>query len=126
MGKSEEYVIPEQDESDQHRYLFTVRQQFGRPPNVDSFYELTVPAGLTSEQAAIMTKLNSEFCKEEISEDTTALSGMQLRLRFNSDMYQKVCLVRTYSELTAEDLDSMLTMKHNEGKLMDFLDESAI
>ena len=113
-------------ESDEHRYLFTVRQQFGQPPAVDAFYELRMPAGITGDQAKVMTKLNKGWCKAEISEDTQSLSGMQLRLRFNSDMYPKVCLVRTYSEITHDDLNSIVQMKNTEGKLMEFLDESAI
>lgn len=113
-------------ESEEHRYLFTVRQQFGETPKVDSFYELRVPSGITGDQAAIMKKLNKTWCQKEIAEDTSSLSGMQLRLRFNSDMYPKVCLVRTVCEIDVETLDSIVQMKNFEGKLMDFLDESAI
>jgi hypothetical protein len=113
-------------ESDQFRYLFTVRQQFGEPPRVDSFYELSMPAGITGEQAQVMTKLNKKWCKDEIAEDTQALHGMQLRLRFNSDMFQHVCLVRTHCEITCDELDNIITMKNVENKLIDFLDESAI
>lgn len=112
--------------NEEHRYLFTVRQGFGEKPSVDAFYELKVPAGITVDQAAIMTKLNNKWCREEINEDTSTLNSMQLRLRFNTDMYQKVCLVRTRSEITAEDLDSILEMKVHENTLMKFLDESAI
>jgi len=122
---SEEYVF-NVDESDEHRYLFTVRQQFGETPAIDSFYELTVPPGITGDQAQVMTKLNEEWCKEEMKNDTSALNGMQLRLRFNSDMYQKVCLVRTEFDITVEELDSIVAMKHNEGKLIEFLDKSAV
>jgi len=113
-------------EEDEHRYLFTVRQQFGETPAVDAFYELTVPPGITGDQAQVMTKLNEEWCKKEMKDDTSALSGMKIRLRFNSDMYQHVCLVRTQCEITAEDLDNIIQMKNVEGKLMEFLDESAV
>jgi len=113
-------------EKDEHRYLFTVRQQFGQPPAVDSFYELQVPSGITGSQAAIMKKLNEEWCKDEISEDTRTLHSMELRLRFNADMYPKVCLVRTTCDIDREELDGIIIMKNVEGKLMDFLDESAI
>ena len=114
------------EETEQRRYLFTVRQQFGEQPKVDSFYELTVPAGITGDQAEIMTKLNKEWCNDEIRADTEALKGMKIRLRFNSDMFQKVCLVRTNFEIDAEDLDSIIVMKNIEGKLIKFLEESAI
>lgn len=116
----------ENNEYDEHRYLFTVRQQFGKPPKVDSFYQLRVPSGITGDHAAVMKKLNKDWCQSEISEDTQSLNGMQMRLRFNSDMYQKVCLVRTHCEITAEDLDNIIAMKNGEGILIDFLDESAI
>ena len=110
----------------EHRYLFTVRQQFGETPAVDSFYELQVPAGITGDQAKIMTKLNEKWCRDEIVEDTKALQGMSLRLRFNSDMYPKVCLVRTQCEITSENLDCIIQSKHDRGSLMEFLDESAV
>jgi len=122
---SEEYVF-NVDESDEHRYLFTVRQQFGKTPAIDSFYELTVPPGITGDQAQVMIKLNATWCKNEMEKDTSALKGMQMRLRFNSDIYQHVCLVRTESSITAEDLDSIVAMKHDEGKLIEFLDKSAV
>ena len=111
---------------DQHRYLFTVRQQFGEVPAVDTFYKLTVPQGITTEHAKVMTKLNDTWCKKEIASDTQALNGMQLRLRFNADMFPKVCLVRVPGEISLEVLESILQEKHERGTLMDFLDESAI
>ena len=114
------------DEVTQHRYLFTVRQQFGEEPRVDAFYELKVPAGVTGDQAKIMTKLDKRWCKEEIQKDTQALNGMQLRLRFNSDMFQHVCLVRTQHPITADDLDAIIQMKNTEGTLKEFLDESVV
>ena len=115
-----------EDESTQHRYLFTVRQTFGGVPNVDAFYELKMPSGITGDQARVMTKLNKSWCKKEIQNDTQSLSGMQLRLRFNSDMFQHVCLVRTYSPISADDMDHIIVMKHKENELMEFLEESAI
>ena len=115
-----------EDESAQCRYLFTVRQTFGKAPAIDSFYELKMPAGITGDQAKVMMKLNKSWCKDEIHNDTRALSGMQLRLRFNSDMFQHVCLVRTYSPISIEDMDHIVAEKHNRDTLMDFLEESAI
>jgi len=114
------------DESDEHRYLFTVRQRFGESPAVDSFYELTVPSGLTGDQAKIMKKLDESWCKKEISNDNSALQGMSMRLRFNSDMYPKVCLVRTTCEITSDELSIIIEGKHNDNELLAFLDESAI
>jgi len=51
---------------------------------------------------------------------------MQMRLRFNSDMFQHICLVRTVSPITAEDLDQIVEMKHSTKELMTFLKESTI
>jgi len=113
-------------ENDEHRYIFTVRQRFNEVPVCDSFYELQVPVGLTGDQAKIFKKLNENFCKEEISADTTALSGMKMRLRFNQDMFQHVCLVRTKMPITAEDMDVIIMAKHQEKELGEFLDESSI
>jgi hypothetical protein len=114
------------DETYEHRYLFTVRQTFGEEPHVDCFYKLRAPAGLTEEQAQIMKKLHKTWMQDEINEDTSSLSGMELRLRFNQDMYQWVCLVRTTCEITAEDLDLIIKQRQRDGKLKEFLDESAL
>ena len=110
----------------EHRYLFTVRQRFGKTPVVDAFYKVQVPSGLTGDQAKLMTVLDDRFCKAEMAQDTSALNGMQTRLRFNPDMFQDVCLVRTKSEIDAETLESIIEMKHEENSLLDFLTESAV
>jgi hypothetical protein len=114
------------EEYDQHRYLFLVRQRFGEIPELDSFYELSVPSGTTQDHARVMVKLDKDWCKEQITSDTQALSGMQLRQRFNTDMYPSVCLVRTTCEIEREDLNHIIAEKHRLGELMAFLDESAI
>lgn len=124
---SDEQINEEYDEDDgKHRYLFTVRQAFGQEPRLDTFYELTVPVGLTGDQALLMTKLDGRFCQKEISADTQALQGMGLRLRFNSDAYPDVCLVRTHCEITDEELESILLDKHRNGTLIEFLDDAAV
>lgn len=105
----------------EYRYLFLVRQPFGKSPQVDSFYQLTVPPGLTGEQAQIMTVLNPDFCQKELSQDGNAIKGMSLRLRFNTDIYQKICLVKTTRPIDAETLDAIIVNHHREGTLMEFL-----
>lgn len=110
----------------EHRYLFTVRQAFGMEPEVDAFYEVRVPPNITSEQAKLMIKLDERWQKQEISEDTHALHGMQTRIRLNQDMFQKVCLVRTTIPITSEELNLILHQKYSEGILLEFLTESAI
>ena len=116
----------EAEARDEHRYIFCVRQAFGETPCLDTFYELQVPSGLTGEQAQIMTKLDARFCKEQIQADTRAFQGMDLRIKFNPSMFQNVCLVRTVCEITADDLEKIVVQKYREGKLLDFLEESAI
>lgn len=113
-------------DNEEHRYLFTVRQRFDESPIVDAFYELTVPPGVTTAHAEVMVKLNENWCAVEMKADTAALNGMQLRLRFNSDMYNNVCMVRTQSEITAETLNDIIAMKSADGALMEFLNDSAI
>jgi hypothetical protein len=108
------------------RYLFTVRQRFGETPVVDSFYRVRIPSGLTGEQAKTMIALKEDYLKEERSEDVNALNGMQLRLRFNQDMFQKVCMVSVNGEIDAEALDIIVAMKHKEGTLAKFLKDASL
>jgi hypothetical protein len=111
---------------DEYRYLFLVRQRFGTEPFVDSFYQLTVPPGITKDQARVMGVLNPEFCKEELANDGRAMKGMELRMRFNTDIYQNICLVRTAVPITAEMLDLIILEKHRNGTLDRFLNEAKI
>jgi len=114
------------NEEAQYRYLFTVRQEFCCEPEVDTFHMIRVPVGITQEQADIMLKLNEDFCKEEMAADTLALKGMRLRLRFNTNMYQSVCIVNTTIEISTEDLNTILKQKFKDKKLPAFLKESAL
>lgn len=107
--------------TEEHRYLFTVRQEFGKTPRVDCFYELTMPSGITSDQAEVMTILKEDWCQEEMANDTHVYRMMQMRLRFNSDCFQSVCMVRSTIPLTDEMLNEHIKVKHNEGELEKFL-----
>ena len=109
-----------------HRYIFLVRQRFGTVPAVDCFYKLVSPSGLSGNEMKVMSTLKPGWEAESLKADTTAMKGMNLRLRFNTDMYQKICLVRSKSEISAEELDAVIALKHNEGELIPFLEESAI
>jgi len=122
--QTDEVETEEYTDEATHRYIFTVRQRFGECPDIDCFHELKVPSGLTGDHAKIMKRLKDDFCKEEIGADTAALHGMELRLRFNPDMYQKVCLVRTTMEITPDELSAVIASKHRENKLKAFLDEA--
>jgi hypothetical protein len=111
---------------EQFRYLFTVRQSFNKDPKIDGFYQITSPSGMSGEEMQMMTVLSPNWKKGQISADTLALKCMTLRLRFNSDMFQKVCMVRATAEIALEDLESYIAMKYNDGDLDKFLNESAI
>lgn len=110
----------------EHRYIFTVRQQFGEEPRLDSFYKLKIPDGITSSQVDMLRTLHPNWCRKEIEEDSSVYRGMEFRLRFNTDMYQRICLVKTNTELSAGELNTLLKQKHEEGTLREFLDKAAI
>ena len=126
MNKEEYNEYDDVEESEQHRYIFTVRQFFGQDPHVDCFHDLSVPSVLTGDQAQIMKKLSPDWCIDEIRADTQAYNGMDLRLRMNGDFFPHICLVRTNFEITADDLDMILKDKHHDGTLSEFLDESKV
>jgi len=109
-----------------NRYVFTVRQRFGEDAQVDCFYKIQTECGLDADMIKVMQALQPEWEKEAITEDTNAITGMRMRLRFNGDMFAKVCLVKTESELTAEELNMLLTSYQHANTLMPFLEESAI
>ena len=114
------------DEEIEYRYAFLVRQQFAKEPAVDAFYEVQLPDGYTGSEADMMATLKPGWHEEEIRSDSQALFGMEMRARYNSDMYQSVCLVRCPVPLTADDLDAIIKDKHRNGTLLDFLAKSAI
>ena len=111
----------EEDIDELHRYLFIVRLRYGEDPKVDSFYKLVSPSGLTGDQMKVMTTLKPDWEKESLKSDSTTLRSMDLRLRFNQDMYQHVLMVRSQVEMTAEDLEMYLIMKHKDGELIETL-----
>lgn len=109
-----------------NRYLFTVRQQFGEEPNVDTFYKVKIPPGLSGSEADMLQTLKPGWYEKEINEDSRTIQGMELRLRYNSDMYQRVCMVTCEAEIDADMLDTIIKQKHRDGILKEFLDKSAI
>ena len=113
-------------ESNKHRYLFTVRQRFNSDPVIDCFHKLVSPSGMNADEFKMMGMLKPGWEAESLKTDSSALSGMSLRLRFNGDLYQKVLLVRSESEMSAEDLEAYVVMKFKDGDLDKFLKESTI
>lgn len=111
---------------DSFRYLFTVRQRFGEEPEVDTFYKVQIPEGLSGSEADMLATLKPGWCEKEITNDANAVRGMELRLRFNSDMFQSVCMVNTTFELDVDDLDMVIKQKHRDGELKEFLAKSAL
>jgi len=111
--------------SEEYRYLFTVRHSFDSDPNIDCFYEVKVP-DVSGTDAKVMMGLKSDWMAEELKDDTSALSGMSMRLRVNTDLFQGVCLVRSPCTLDADELENVIIMKYKEGKLTKFLKEASI
>jgi len=108
-----------------NRYAFTLRQQFGEEPIVDSFYKLTVP-DMDFSQLRVWNTLNPDFATKEMHKDSQTLHGMGLRLRFNSDMYPKICMVRYDGDLEADDLEMIVRQKHRENELKEWLKDAEI
>lgn len=114
------------DETYQFRYAFTVSQDFGQEPALDTFMELKTPDGLSKDHVDIMTGLHRSWMKDEIDHDLRGIYGMEMRLRFNSNMYQRVCIVKTNVPISRDELNRVILARHRIGKLKEFLDEAAI
>ena len=93
---------------------------------MDCFYKLVSPSGMSGDEMKMMTVLNPGWESQTIKEDTSALQGMTLRLRFNSDMFQKVCLVRTECELDIDELGMIINSKYKTKELEQFLNEASV
>ena len=106
--------------------MFTVRQRFGAEPILDCFYKVQTPDGMTPDQMKMWSILDPRWEKKNMKADTDAFRGMDLRLRFNSDMFQGVCMVRTEEKLTDTDLEMVIQGKHNTNELMEWLKEAKI
>jgi len=116
----------------EHKYLYTVRQSFGEAPHLDCFYKMQVPKGITSSHIAEMNALMQTednkfpFLEEEIRSDSHTYNNMKLRIQFNGDMFQRICLVKSDSEIDADTFESLLTMYHNDNTLVSYLNKSAV
>ena len=110
--------------TEEHRYLFLVRQGFNETPHVDSFYKLTTP-NMTVNELKMWSALGTSY-DETMRADSHVFTGMELRLRFNTDMYQHICIVRSEVEINVEELDLVLELKQKENKLNEFLENAKI
>lgn len=110
----------------EQRYIFLVRQTFGDEPQVDAFYQVqsTDYGEMTPDQVKIMETLGAKY--EIAKSDRRAITGMQMRYRFNQDMFQGICMVRTDGELSRDVLNVFIKGKHATGELKDWLEESKI
>lgn len=108
------------------RYMFTVRQPFGQEPCLDGFYEVQSPEGMTNSEVEMWRTIVPGWKDEEIKQDSQTYHHLGLRLRFNSDMFQNVCLVKSDIALDREMLEAVVVSKYIDGTLMDFLKKSAI
>ena len=111
--------------ADQVRYAFLVRQQFAKEPHIDAFYKLKIP-DMSWGQIKAWNKLSGDAYANEIKQDVDSIRGMEMRYRYNSDMFQGVCLVRLEGDLTVDDLDTIIKMKFRDGELTEFLEEAKV
>ena len=109
-----------------NRYLFLVRQRFGEDPHIDSFYELRSPNNVTIDTVKVMQGLKPDWEMTNIKEDSITMESMALRIRFNTDMFPHVCLVKSSSELTVDDLEMIVVSKFKTNELTDFLKEARV
>ena len=115
-----------------NRYLFTCRMNgfdadTEEAVSVDAFYK--VP--LRTEQ------LDYEVCKaqeellgnpwhDEIQALGSTMNAMRLRLRFNQDMFQGICMIKTDQELDIDDMECLLRAHSRRGTLNNFLKEAKV
>jgi len=109
-----------------NRYMFTVRQRFQKEPTVDCFYEMKTPLGFTSDKAVMMEKLGSSVMMKIVKGDASAYQGMSMRLRFNQDCFQQVCMVNSEGAMDAEMLEDVIRGMSITGDLEGWLRESAL
>ncbi len=114
------------EETFDHRYIFLVRQNFDVPPHVDSYYKLKTPDGINSDQFQFIKKIKDGFLEQEIQSDGEKLRLFTLRMRFNQDIYQHICLVKSSVPLTIEELNNIIESKYNDNTLDEFLKNASI
>jgi len=113
--------------SDAYRYLFLLREIPGSEfPEVDAFYQMKMPAGITDDEFAIMRKLDETYLANELENDNFAFKGMALRLRFNNDIYANIYLVKTSYILSTHLLNEFIIGKYKNNELSDFLKLSKV
>lgn len=111
---------------DEYQYLFLVRQQFNEIPHLDSFMEVATPSGLDVDHVKFIQKLNPEYCHNEMKQDANTLHYMLTRIQHNTDMFPHVCMVRTQSPITADELNAYINQQYNAKTLDDFLNSAKI
>lgn len=108
-----------------NKYIFTVRFNPPKELSIDSWLKVSLPDGV--EAMKVADRLSQAHNKVSIGEKINALiSSIQLRMRFNNDIYQHICMVRVPAgtELGIDEFTHLLQMKESEGTLFDFLEES--
>ncbi|MCK4500765.1 hypothetical protein KAU11_09705 [Candidatus Babeliales bacterium] len=100
-------------------HLFTVRQRFGSDLNLDSL--ITVDAGneLICDPQLFAAAQELSCLPNDVIEEhervMTYYNSTLLRLRFNSDMYPHILLLKAQSKLSMDELEYYLkTIDQNE------------
>ncbi|MBT8448540.1 MAG: hypothetical protein KJO69_02565 [Gammaproteobacteria bacterium] len=111
------------------KYLFTVRHgTFGDPITLDCFMPIDIPKEFLHPDVAVSMK---EFGTDEMNmkyhEVLHTINAMRMRLRYNMDMYHKVCVTETADDyaITRELLEAYLQSMSNT-ELKGFLKESEL
>lgn len=109
------------------KYIFTVRQRFGEKPQLDTFYKIELPdVFLDPEFIAGGEELIPSHIIKQMREVKANLRVIELRLRFNIDMFPHVCLVSVKDmELSRDMFDAYITNMSTD-ELMCFLEESKL
>jgi len=110
---------------DEYRYLFLVRQDFGKGPEVDAFYKMKGPV-CTSSELMTMQTLKDDWMADEIREDSRSYNGMELRARMDGGCFGSVLKVTSEEEIERDILDSVLKMKFNDGTLEEWLRSASV
>jgi hypothetical protein len=112
------------------QYIFTVRRNaWESGTEIDSFYEVPLDASMyDADILSAQEELLGNPLQPELKDLSQALFAMRLRMRFNPDFYQHLCVVKVDDglDLDREGLQCLIDTKEKQGILESFLKEAAI
>jgi hypothetical protein len=110
------------------RYLFTVRQHaLESEVTLDTFFPLTFPVQfMDADIMAAQEELLGNPLKEEMKEVGAYFQTTSMRLRFNGDMYPRICMVKSEVEIDREGLEAILQLHYDRGTIKQFLKDAEV